>query len=317
MSIREGFILWLNAGNKEGSGKANSYIIGLSDSDKIAQHFNSKFKVPSVYEMPDESLLSLREFISAEKRKEAKLQGASELNSVENLHGISYWRDGFCSAAITKLLEFKSYLSSCVVENDILKLFRKWLSYPERNHGKGYKVSTVDRYVEAMSTFDNVLSEWGIDLGGRKLHQVTDPAEFAVVEARIRACPEFASYNGNRNAEGQCRNLNGTGWGDPSAALTQFRLYLETGAEKEPDATNVVFDISAAVKLFTTHRLDEDWVKELKRDGYEGLHERYAAMNPETLRGMNAAEFDACISRGSGTTDVVGSDIVGDPNEPI
>ena len=197
-------------------------------------------------------------------------------------------------AAMNAYEDFLEWLS---LQGNVLGRFRVWLSYPERNHGKGYKASTIDRYVEAMSAFDNVLSGWGIDLGGRKLHQVTNPAEFATVEARIRACPEFASYNGNRNAEGQCRNLNGTGWGDPSAALTQFRLYLETGAEKEPDAANVVFDISAAVKLFTTHRLDEDWVKVLKRDGYEGLHERYAAMNPETLRGMNAAEFDAWVDR--------------------
>jgi len=55
--------------------------------------------------------------------------------------------------------------------------------------------------------------------------------------------------------------------------------------------------VDFAVCQFAERRLDEDWVKLLKRDGYEGLHARYAAMNADALQNMTAAEFDAWVDK--------------------
>lgn len=49
----------------------------------------------------------------------------------------------------------------------------------------------------------------------------------------------------------------------------------------------------AALRLFQEHRLDDEWIALLKQDGYVGLHVRYEGMNPASLSGMSAAEFDA------------------------
>lgn len=86
-----------------------------------------------------------------------------------------------------------------------------------------------------------------------------------------------------------------------TSALNAYRDFLEWREKQVKEVTademSCADRLTVALKLFQEHRLDEDWVKVLKRDGYEGLHERYAAMNPETLRGMNAAEFDAWVDR--------------------
>ena len=108
--LREAFKDWITANNVEGSGKAASYITALEDVDIIAQAFNEKFKLPSVYEMSDASLESLREFIAGEHNLESHTAGSSVLNGIPGLHGKSYWNGGHCSAAISSLLEFKRNL---------------------------------------------------------------------------------------------------------------------------------------------------------------------------------------------------------------
>ena len=55
--------------------------------------------------------------------------------------------------------------------------------------------------------------------------------------------------------------------------------------------------LTVALRLFDEHRLDEDWIALLKRDGYEGIRARYEGMNPETLRNMTAAEFDVWANK--------------------
>lgn len=110
MDLREAFKNWIMENNAEGSGKAVSYLTALEDADIIAQAFNEKFKLPSVYEMSDASLESLREFIASEQNLESHTAGSSVLNDVAGLHGKSYWDGGHCGAAISSLLEFKRNL---------------------------------------------------------------------------------------------------------------------------------------------------------------------------------------------------------------
>ena len=105
--LREAFSRWLNDENIEGSGKAASYIGALDSADVIAQAYCPNFKCPSVYEMPDSSLESLRDFISKEGRKEDKVPGSGlfcGLNEIPKSH----WRDGYCIAAIGALIKFKA-----------------------------------------------------------------------------------------------------------------------------------------------------------------------------------------------------------------
>ena len=106
--LREEFIRWLNEENVVGSGKASSYEIALEDASVIAQVYCDRFKMPSVYEMPDSTLESLRDFIAAEAKKECEHPGSGLFCSLSGLHGVSYWRDGYCSAAIGELIRFKS-----------------------------------------------------------------------------------------------------------------------------------------------------------------------------------------------------------------
>ena len=106
--LRKEFIRWLNEENVVGSGKASSYEIALDDASLIAQKYCDRFKMPSVYEMPDSTLESLSDFIAAEAKKESEHPGSGMFCSLPGLHGISYWRDGYCSAAISELIRFKS-----------------------------------------------------------------------------------------------------------------------------------------------------------------------------------------------------------------
>lgn len=257
MSLRNEFETWLKQNNRPGSGKANSYLTGIEDVQTIAEA-SAKFKIPSVFDMPDDSLLSLKDYIDSEARKESHEAGSGAFNNVPGLHGVSYWRDGFCSAAISKLLGYRAFVSLRTKEENVLSRFRAWLSLPERNHGRGYKPGTIDRYVDAIVNFDAALVHWGVDLKGRKLHEIVDVVEFTKVEQLIRSRPEFDGYNNNVE-NGNPKNLNGTGNGDPSAALTQFRLYLESGAEKIVETAAGEINFITSVQLFAEQRKKQKW----------------------------------------------------------
>ena len=104
--------------------------------------------------------------------------------------------------------------------------FRAWLHLPDRNHGNGYAPRTADRYADAMERLDDVLLDWDVLPKGRRLSDITIPEEFSEVKQAILNHPRFPGYNLNRNEHGIPENLNGTGKGDPSAALAQYLDYL-------------------------------------------------------------------------------------------
>jgi len=106
--LREAFAQWLNEENLDGSGQASSYITALDDADVIARAHCPSFSSPSVYEMPDSTLESLRDFIAAEAAKEDSSEGTGAFCALAGLHGKSYWRDGYCAAAINALIKFKA-----------------------------------------------------------------------------------------------------------------------------------------------------------------------------------------------------------------
>lgn len=109
--LKEAFSQWLKDENLDGSGQASSYIAALDDADVIARAYCPRFKSPSVYEMPDSSLESLRDFISAEASKETTNTGTGLFCGLAGLHYISHWRDGYCAAAINALIKFKATFS--------------------------------------------------------------------------------------------------------------------------------------------------------------------------------------------------------------
>ena len=109
--VQSAFAIWLKAENLNGSGKAASYLTALDDVDVIIRSLVVKFEIPSVYAMPIKNLESLQKFLASEKNKENANAGSSALNSIPGLHGISYWRDGHCGAAIGKLIEFKELIA--------------------------------------------------------------------------------------------------------------------------------------------------------------------------------------------------------------
>ena len=129
MGIKEDFENWLLQNNKPGSGKAKSYLTGMEDVQTIAQA-GVNFKIPSVYSMPDDSLISLRDYIDVEKRKEKNASGSGAFHGIQGLHGVSYWRDGHCSAVLSQLIDFrKNVKRNDSLESDrltiALKLFRE------------------------------------------------------------------------------------------------------------------------------------------------------------------------------------------------
>ena len=176
--LREAFKDWITANNVEGSGKAASYITALEDADVIAQAFNEKFKLPSVYEMSDASLESLREFIAGEQNLESHTAGSSVLNGVTGLHGKSYWNGGHCSAAISSLLEFKRNLR-------------------EENFEKGLPdvdMLNADRLTVALKLFQEARKET-VSTGAR--YWVFSPGERACRWDEMRDCGYAAlSYEG-------------------------------------------------------------------------------------------------------------------------
>jgi len=83
-----------------------------------------------------------------------------------------------------------------------------------------------------------------------------------------------------------------------TSALKAYREFLKWREEQNTGGVEIVPTgdmLSFLVAQFKACRLEDAWVKLLKRDGYEGLHARYEGMNPDTLRKMSAAEFDKWI----------------------
>lgn len=110
--LKDAFVKWLHDENVEGSGRASSYIGALDSADIIARSYCSKFVIPSVYDMPDSSLESLKVFISTEGRKEELVSGSGLFCNLEEVP-ISHWRDGYCVAAIGALIKFKAIYKKC------------------------------------------------------------------------------------------------------------------------------------------------------------------------------------------------------------
>jgi len=169
--LREAFKNWITQNNAEGSGKAATYITALEDADIIAQAFNEKFKLPSVYEMSNASLESLREFIASEQNLESHAVGSSVFNGVAGLHGKSYWHGGHCGAAIGALLEFKRNLreekhaQSVSVNDDsfsaALRLFKEQrTTWTSSFIGEGAVYSSVN--TEVRSYFGDV-ANWNVE----------------------------------------------------------------------------------------------------------------------------------------------------------
>ena len=172
--LREPFVQWLIEENVDGSGKANSYLIALDDAGVIAQAYCEKFTIPSVYDMPDSTLESLRNFIAGESNKEKSHEGTGLFCSLDGLHGKSYWRDGYCSAAIRELLRFKSIFRDGKVTKDssltrldlltvALKLFADcratektegWNNYDEWTHALRTEFAAVDPSLLEDAAFD-------------------------------------------------------------------------------------------------------------------------------------------------------------------
>ena len=176
--LKKAFTQWLKDENLEGSGQASSYITALDDADVIARAYCPNFKSPSVYEMPEASLESLRDFISAETKKEAKDTGSGLFCNLAGLKGVSYWRDGYCAAAINALIKFKAIfrgektgdnknlvLSHCDCLSIALKMFAErrgtespggWSNYDEWTKGVREEFSQVGESLLTKPGFDYV-----------------------------------------------------------------------------------------------------------------------------------------------------------------
>ena len=81
MHLKDEFETWIKQNNRPKSGKANSYLTGLEDAQTIAQA-SAKFKIPSVYDMPNDCIISLRDYIDVEKRKEKNAAGSGAFNGL-------------------------------------------------------------------------------------------------------------------------------------------------------------------------------------------------------------------------------------------
>lgn len=147
--LKEAFSQWLKDENLDGSGQASSYIAALDDADVIARAYCPRFKSPSVYEMPDSSLESLRDFISAEASKETTNTGTGLFCGLAGLHCISHWRDGYCAAAINALIKFKA-------------TFRDKKTGDSKNLGLSY----CDRLSIALKLFADKRKEQNADKSG-------------------------------------------------------------------------------------------------------------------------------------------------------
>ena len=120
-------------------------------------------------------------------------------------------------------------MNECVtIEFDSLEAFRSWLGKPERNGEKGFASTTIKRYVDAMRNLQAARTQFNVPSSTPCLYCILDHAQFVAEETRIRNHPYFNSYN-NNSQSGAGVNLNGTGKGDPSAALLAFNKFLKDG----------------------------------------------------------------------------------------
>ena len=213
MDLREAFKNWIMENNAEGSGKAATYITALEDADIIAQAFNEKFKLPSVYEMSDASLESLRDFIANEQNLESHAAGSSVLNGIAGLHGKSYWEGGHCGAAIGSLLEFKRNLHKRNSESEwpvAAQLFFVALKlFAERR-----KVMEVEGWLHEGRSVNGMIREY---FGSLTAEQI---AAFSDADLQKFFCHSEKDAATEVVFEHMWSGKNGQGWGNikPSSA---------------------------------------------------------------------------------------------------
>ena len=229
--LREEFIRWLNEENVVDSGKASSYEIALDDAGVIAQAYCEKFTIPSVYDMPDSTLESLRNFIAGESNKEKSHEGTGLFCSLDGLHGKSYWRDGYCSAAIRELLRFKSIFRDGKVTKDssltridlltvALKMFADcratektegWNNYDEWTHALRTEFAAVDPSLLEDAAFDYLgymrkyAISWQVANTKFSAHSVDEKRAVLTFLKEHRATPKAISWYldvGNRISVG-------------------------------------------------------------------------------------------------------------------
>jgi len=100
--VKEAFEAYLYEENKDGSGKANSYLNAFSWLSRMLQvepyGFADAINIWTIDSV--ERLMELRELVLEEQKKKSSSPWSCE--------GIppSYLRDGYCSAALTQLIEF-------------------------------------------------------------------------------------------------------------------------------------------------------------------------------------------------------------------
>ncbi len=100
--IAEQFYLFTLKNQAKGSGTAHSYVSAINKIDNALHSANMLNECDSVWNIRDnEKLLSLYHFINNEKNK-------SDGGIFKNEPSESYWRKGFCSAAVKKFVQFLS-----------------------------------------------------------------------------------------------------------------------------------------------------------------------------------------------------------------
>ncbi len=153
---------------------------------------------------------------------------------------------------------YRDFLIWKTLQEPILSEFAAWLALPERNKGKGLAEKTQSRYVKAIVFLDSAMRSWGIDPDS-DLWSIGSLIQLSNVETQIRNCPQFENYNGNKAQDGSSKNLNGTGFLDPSAALSQFcefRKKMPIGHVVSVE-TGMSDCLSVALKLFQQGRAEK------------------------------------------------------------
>lgn len=153
---------------------------------------------------------------------------------------------------------YRDFLIWKTLREPILEEFAAWLALPERNEGRGLAERTQSRYVKAIVFLDSAMRSWGVSLNG-DLWSIDSLNQLIDVEKQIRNSPQFENYNGNKAQDGSSKNLNGTGFLDPSAALSQFcefRKKMPIGhvVSAETGTSNL---LSSALKLFRRGRAEK------------------------------------------------------------
>ena len=153
---------------------------------------------------------------------------------------------------------YRDFLIWKTLQEPILEKFAAWLALPERNEGRGLAERIQSRYVKAIVFLDSAMRNWGVNLNG-DLWSIDSLNQLIDVENQIRNSPQFENYNGDKDQDGSSKNLNGTGFLDPSAALSQFcefRKKMPIGhvVSAETGTSNL---LSVALKLFRRGRAEK------------------------------------------------------------